>query len=155
GFKDDAKCRPARITDALAELSIPYHVGDPQIFEVDRVEVAYEGVGGLVMEVGALALHLLLLARPQLDRLLAALAALLAPGDAALGFLEPFLRFAVMARVVDRVTLSGDDKHLQPHVNARLTTSRWQRLCRHLSTGEAHLPPVRLTRERDGLGRPL
>src|SRR5262245_30694778 len=109
GFKDDAKCRPARITDALAELSIPYHVGDPQIFEVDRVEVAYEGVGGLVMEVGALALHFLLLARPQLDRLLAALAALLAPGDAALGFLEPFLRFAVMARVVDRVTLSGDD----------------------------------------------
>src|SRR5262249_836146 len=142
-------------TDALAEMSIPYQVSDPHIFEVDRVEVAYECVGGLVMEVGALALHFLMLARQQLDRLLAALAARLAPGDAALGFLEPFLRFALMGGVVYRVTLSGDEKHLQSYVNARLTTSRWQRLCRHLGTGEAHIPPVRLTRDRDGLGHTL
>ena len=37
GFEDGTERRPARITDALGEMVVPYHVGDPQVFEIDRV----------------------------------------------------------------------------------------------------------------------
>ncbi len=34
------KLRPARVTDALGQVVVPYHVGDLQVFEIDRVVLA-------------------------------------------------------------------------------------------------------------------
>ena len=52
GFEDGTELRPARIADALGEVTIPYHVGDPQIFEIDGVVLAQQRQRGLVVEVG-------------------------------------------------------------------------------------------------------
>jgi len=40
GFEDATELAPRRITDALGEVFVPYHIGDLQIFEVDGIVVA-------------------------------------------------------------------------------------------------------------------
>ncbi len=52
GFEDGTELRPTRIADALGEVVIPYHVGDPQVFEIDRVVLAQQCQRGFVMEIG-------------------------------------------------------------------------------------------------------
>src|SRR5689334_7300306 len=59
-LKDGAKRAPARITDALAEAVVPYHVRYPQVFEIDGVVLSQEPQCRFVMEVRALSLHLLM-----------------------------------------------------------------------------------------------
>jgi putative transposase len=78
------------------------HVGDPQVFEVDGVVGAQEIQRGLVLEVAALPLHLLVFALQEGDGLRVPFAALLAAGDAARRFGELLLRLAVVPRVLDR-----------------------------------------------------
>ena len=56
GFEDAAERCPARITDALGEMTIPYHIGDPQIFESRSCRTAQQETRRLVMEIGPLAL---------------------------------------------------------------------------------------------------
>src|SRR6476660_9910076 len=60
GFEAGPKRRPAGIADALGEVRGADHVGHPQIFERDRVVLAQQVQGGLVVEVLSLALHPLL-----------------------------------------------------------------------------------------------
>jgi hypothetical protein len=71
------------------------HIGDLQRFVIDRVELAHELERCLVLEVLPLPLHLLMRSSKQLDRLPAAIAALLAPRHFALGCFEAALRLAV------------------------------------------------------------
>ena len=53
GFEDGAESRPARIADAPGEVVIPYHAGDPQVFQIDRVVGSEQGERRLVVEVRA------------------------------------------------------------------------------------------------------
>ena len=143
---------PSPHRDALGEVVIPHHVGDPQIFEGDGVVVAYQMERGLVVEVGALALHRLMrLAKPG-DRFSAPLAALLAFGDAARRFGELLLTPAVVAWVLYHCTIRRAEEHLQPHVNAGLAPRRGKGLRRHVGAGADGVPAVRLLGEGDGLG---
>ena len=90
----------------------------------------------------AVAAHLLVFLGKHLHGLAAARAALLATGDTTLGFLQLPLRLAIVPRIVDRITLGGDEKYLQADINTRFLTSERQRLCRHIDAGEAHIPPI-------------
>src|SRR5260221_12241584 len=130
-------------------------VGRLDRLEIDRVVLTYQGECHLMMEVGTLPPHVLLLLGEQLDRLLAAGAPLLPLGYSPLGFLQLALRFAIVARVGDRFALSGDEKHLQPDINARLLPSEGQRLRGDVGTGEGDVPAIRLLGDRDRLGRPF
>jgi hypothetical protein len=56
GFKDGTERCPARITDALGQVMIAYHVGNPQIFQVDGVVLPEQGERRLVVKVRPLAL---------------------------------------------------------------------------------------------------
>lgn len=80
--EDGAELRPARIRDAFGEVLIVAHVGHPQLFESDSVVGAEQIQRRLRLEVAALAGNLLVLPLQELHGLAAALAALLAAGDA-------------------------------------------------------------------------
>ena len=41
-FKGGPKLRPARITDALGETRVPYHVADLQIFQIEPIVLVNE-----------------------------------------------------------------------------------------------------------------
>jgi hypothetical protein len=76
----------------------------------------------------ALALDLLVRAPQPADRLGPPMAATRAPGNMALRLRQPPLSCAVVAWIVDGAARSGDEKHAQPHVDARFTSGRRQRL---------------------------
>src|SRR5262249_21233031 len=143
GFKDGTKCCPASITDAFGQVAVAYHVGDPQIFQINRVVGTEKYQCGLVVKVGALPADVLMLRGQQLAGLLAALAALLALGDALLSLGKLLFRLPIVAWARYQVSLRCDEEHLQPHVYARLTSRVGQRLSRHLGTREADIPAVR------------
>src|SRR5690242_12168025 len=84
GFEDGTELRPTRIMDALSQVMIPYHIGDLQIFEIDGVVLAQQMQRGLVVEVEALALDVLMRLAQQRFGLAASLTPLLPFGDAAL-----------------------------------------------------------------------
>src|SRR5947209_7069277 len=108
-----------------------------------------------MVEVLAVPPDLLMLALQQLHRLAAAFAALLAAGHAPLRFGELLLSLAVVPGGFYRVTFRRDEEHLQSNVYTCLTTREWQRLGRHLRTGDAGVPTIGLSADRDGLGRTL
>ena len=114
GFEDGAELRPTRIEMLLAEVTVPYHVGDPQIFEVNRVVLAQaasvRSCGGS-RRAGAAPSDAALAS--QLDRLAPAVAPLLAARDTTLGLGELLLTTPVVARVLDRLPLRGDEEDLQ------------------------------------------
>src|SRR5262249_40247456 len=99
--KDAQERTPPRIGDTLGEVVVPDHVGRLQIFVVDGVVLVHERQCGLMMEVGALALHLQVCLRKQPYRFLAPIAALLASGDPPLAAPQIRLGTAGAARVVD------------------------------------------------------
>jgi hypothetical protein len=80
------------------------------------------------MKVASLPLDPLVVAGQHTHRLATALTPLLATGHAPLGFRQSPLRCAVMPRILDDVSFGGDEKHLQPHVDARLLSGCRQRL---------------------------
>src|SRR5581483_7827060 len=153
GFEDGTELRPARITDALGEMAVPYHVGDPQIFEIDGVVLAQQHERRLVVEVRALALHLLMRLAKAAHRLAAPFAALLAAAHPFVGLGELLLRFAVVTRILDRFPISGDEEHLQAYVYARLASGGWQGLRGNISARDDGIPPIRFFGDRDGFGR--
>jgi hypothetical protein len=97
GFEDGTECGPAGITDALGQVSVAHQVGDPQIFELDRVVQPEQRQRGLVVKVGVVPLHRLVRPLQVAHSRAAALAALLATRTAALGLLQAPLRMAVVA----------------------------------------------------------
>src|SRR5258708_4797121 len=86
GFEDGAKRRPTSIADALGQVTVPCQVGDPQVFEIDRVVQQEQRQRGLVVKVCALSLHPLVRPLETAHGLAAALAPLLATTDAPLRF---------------------------------------------------------------------
>src|SRR5258708_837049 len=72
--EDATEPRPAGIADALSQVVIPQHIGDLQIFQVNRVVLAQQGQRGLVVVIGALAFDVLMGLRQQCHGLLAAVA---------------------------------------------------------------------------------
>ncbi len=162
GFEDAAERGPAGIADALGEAAIPPPIGDPQIFEGDGVVGAQQGQRGLVVEVAPLPREVLVRLGEQRDRLLAACAALLAACAALLAAAHAPLRLrqfllapAVVARMLDRITLGGDEEHLQAHVDARLAPGGCEGLNRYVRAGYAGVPAVRLLGDRHRLGRAI
>src|SRR5258708_39832234 len=89
----------------------------------------------------------------QPPRLLAAVAPLLPPGDAARRPCQPLLPPAVVTWMLDHLPLRRHQEHLQPHVDPRLPPRRWERLRRYLRTGATDIPAIGLARDRDGFGR--
>src|SRR5262249_27861793 len=130
-FKEGTECCPPRIADALGEVMVPYQVGDPHILQIDDIVSAHHQERGLVVKGRALPLHHLVLPLQQVHRLAAALAALLPAAHPALGFGKLFLCFAVVPWVLDTLALGGDEKHLEAHVSACLTSGRWHRFGGH------------------------
>src|SRR5262249_37052846 len=61
-FEEGRERRPARISDALSEVVIAHHAGNPQVFKIHRVVGAQRMQRGLVMEVAPLPTHFLMLA---------------------------------------------------------------------------------------------
>src|SRR5258708_6822590 len=77
--EDATEPRPAGIADALSQVVIPQHIGDLQIFQVNRVVLAQQGQRGLVVVIGALAFDVLMGLRQQCHGLLAAGSSPLSP----------------------------------------------------------------------------
>jgi len=155
GFEEGTECGPAGIADALGQVTVAYQVGDPQVFESDRVVQQEQRQRGLVVKVGALPLHRLLSPLEVAYSLAAALAALLALRDAARCLLQLPLRIAVGAWVRYDCPSGGDEEDLQPHVDAGLASGSGYGRGRDIGTGEAHRVAVGLPTDGDGLGRAL
>jgi hypothetical protein len=128
-------------------------VGDPHVFQVDRVVLPQERQRRFVVAVGALALDRLLRSAKLAHRLAAPFTALLATRDALGGFRQLLLPASGVAWVLDHQPRGSDKKHLQPNSNASLTSGGGQWLCRHIRAGQDDLPTIRLTRAGNGLGR--
>ena len=94
-LQDAQECGPARVGDRLGEVVILDHVGRLQILMIDRVVVANEREGRLVVEVLPLTLHLQMRLGQQVHCFAAAIAALLAPRHTTLGRFERPLGFAI------------------------------------------------------------
>src|SRR5215469_614768 len=58
-FEDGPERCPPRIRDALGEMFVPYHVGDPQLFEIEGIVGSEHIECGLRVKVGALPPYLL------------------------------------------------------------------------------------------------
>src|SRR5260370_7537853 len=69
GFEDGPELRPARIRAARGQAVVPYHVGDLQVFEIDRVVGGNERERGLVVELPSLPLPLFMRFRYDRNRL--------------------------------------------------------------------------------------
>ncbi len=132
---------------------IPYHVGDLQIFEVDRVVLAQQPERRLVVEVEPLAFDVLMRPLKQPNGLASAVAALLAAGDDPLRFLQALLTTAMQARILHHGAIRRDEKDLQSDINTRLASRGWKWLHWHIGARENGVPAVRFVRESDGLGR--
>ena len=61
--EDGTECCPARIADAFGEVTVPHHVGDLHIFQIDHVILAYQSERCLVVEVVSLAPYALMFLR--------------------------------------------------------------------------------------------
>ena len=85
---------------AFGQVMVPYQLGDPQIFQRDRVIRCEQHACRLVREVTSLALDRLLLAPQQRSSFLAAFAASLAPADPTLCPDELLVCLAVRARII-------------------------------------------------------
>ena len=79
--EDGQERAPPRIGDALGEVVVLDHVGDPQVFVIDHVVRLHQREGFLVVEVAALAGDVLMRLGQQRDGLAPPVAALLASGD--------------------------------------------------------------------------
>src|SRR5262245_8618133 len=85
------KRRPACVRNRLGEVVIPDHVGDPQIFMINRIVLARQLERRLVMEVLSLAAYCLMRLGKNADCFTPAIAPLLSLRDAPLAFREiPF-----------------------------------------------------------------
>ncbi len=97
-----------------------------------------------MLEVGALALHRLMhLAQPP-HGLAAAVAAFLAAAHPALRLLQFLLTPAVAAWILHRFPVSGDEKDLQPNINASFFASHRHGSGWHVGARDDGIPAIRL-----------
>ena len=97
-----------------------------------------------MVKVPTLASNLLMGALQELMALRRAGTALLATADTALGALQDFFRFAVVAWVGNLLPTRQRQEGFQPHINARLFARQGQGLHRHIGTGRSSIPAIRL-----------
>src|SRR5262249_4215802 len=100
---------------------------------INDVVVLDEVERHLVVKVLALAPHLLMLLGEQIPGLVAAFTTLLLARQPLLGLLELFLGFAVVTRILNDLSICGDEKYLQANINTRIASGERQRLDRHLA----------------------
>src|SRR5215467_12395153 len=172
--EDPSEGRPPRVLDRPVETSLAAsprvcipaaadwfgggtarHVGDLQVFEIDHVIVAHQGVRRLVVTVAALPLGLLVLLGALPHHLPPSLAARLAAGHTTVCRLQRALDFSVMTGILNVMPLCCHHKHLHSYVNARLCAGEGPWCGGHRGTAEAGVPAIRLPAHRDGLGRAL
>src|SRR5260221_3529374 len=151
--EDGQERAPPGIGDALRQGVVLDHGADPQVFMVDHVVLLDELAGFLVVEVAPLVAHVLVGLGEQHHRLAPAVTALLPSADSPLGTPQIQLRHAEDARGGDRAAIRQGREGLQAEGNSGLLTRERQGLDRHLRAGEADVPAVGLTGERDRLGR--
>src|SRR5262249_47566237 len=90
--KDGQERPPPAIADALGEVVVLHHIADLQRFVIDGVVLSHQGECRFMVEVLALAAHMLMRPRQQSDCLAPVVTALLAPAHAALRRGEPLFR---------------------------------------------------------------
>jgi hypothetical protein len=103
-------------------------------FHVDHVVLTDQCERRLMVKVCALPAHTLMPLLQQLHSLTTAVAPLLALAYPLLRLLQLALGFAIVSGILHCRPLSGDEKHLQPHINAGLASRLRQRLRRHVCT---------------------
>ena len=91
------KRTPPRIADALGQVVVPHHVGDPQVFVIDYVVRLDQLAGFSVMEVTALVADVLMGFRQERHRFASTVAPPLAPRYPALTLRQIGFGFAVVA----------------------------------------------------------
>src|SRR5262249_25949951 len=104
-----------------------------------------------MVEILALAPHMLMRLGEPADRLAPAGAAFLATRDAALALRHIALGLSVAAGIVDHHAIGKRRERLQAEVYPGLLSGGRQRLDGHLRTGEGHRPPIGLLGDRDRL----
>jgi hypothetical protein len=119
----------------------------------DHVVALHQRQCSLVVEVRALATHLLVGLGTQHDRLFAAVAALLPSGHPPLGTLQGHLGHAEDAGIGDLAAIGQRGEALQAEIDARLLAREQQGLGGHSGTRDRHVPPSGCFGDRDRLGR--
>jgi amphi-Trp domain-containing protein len=152
-FEDGPELCPAGITDALGQVVVLDHVGHLQVFKIDDLVVAHQLERRFMLEVAPLPVDLLVLLGQELHGLAAAFAPLLATGDTALRLFQLSLAAAGVPGILDTLTLSGDEKHLQPNVDTRFPAGWRQELRGYFSTREGRVPAVGFMDNGDRLDR--
>jgi hypothetical protein len=137
----------------LGPAVILEQVGRLQLFVIDRIVLPHQRQRRLMVKILPLTAHLLVRLRQQRHGFAPALAPFLAPTHPALGGLERALGLAIPSRVKDAHAIRQGSERFNPQVDPGLL-SRWrQGLYRYIRTGEANVPAIRLSTDRDGFGR--
>jgi len=97
-------------------MLIPDHVGDLQVFVIDRVVLTHQLERRLVVKVGSLAAYRLMRPCQYSHRLAPAMAAFLAPTHPALRGFERAFRLAIPARREDAHAVRQGSEGFQPQV---------------------------------------
>ena len=95
--EDGQKHTPPSIADALGQVVVPHHVGDPQVFVIDYVVRLDQLAGVSVMEVTALVADVLMGFCQERHRFASTVAPLLAPRYPSLATSQIGFGFAVVA----------------------------------------------------------
>ena len=135
----------------LRPAAVSYQVGDPQVFQIDGVVGSHQRERGLVVKVAPLPPDFLMLSGYETRRHLPAFAPFLPTREPLLRFGELLRGLAGVARILDHRALRRDEKHLQPHINTRLSACARQGQNGHPGAGEADIRTVCLAAEGDGL----
>src|SRR5262249_14295975 len=112
GFKEATERRPAGSTDALGQVVVPHPSGDPHVFQRAGVVLPEQRQRRLVVDILALASHLLVLLGQHVPGLVATPAALLAPTHPLLRLGQPPRCPAGVPRVLPRRALCRHEHHL-------------------------------------------
>ena len=130
---------------------VPDHVGRLQVFVIDRVVLSNERQRRFVVKILSLATYLLMRLGQQHHRHATASAAFLATSYTPLrGFQRPFC-LPVPSGGEDARALGEGSKRLNAKVNTGLLSSGGKWMYWHIGAGEADIPPIRFSAERDGL----
>ena len=117
-------------------------VGRRHVCVLERVVGLNEAERRLLVDVGALALHLQVGTGQQMHRLPPAGAALLAAAHPTVGRLEAAVRPALPPGVEDALAMRQGGEGRDSPVYAGLLARGVQRLCGHVGAREADIPPV-------------
>lgn len=117
-FQDTEKRAPTGVVNTLGEMVAAHHPTDVQVFHTDMTVSLGIVLGGLEMEVAALATDLEMLVCYFSAGLAAAMTSVLATAHGALSVCQAFLPSTIVAWVLDRAAFGVGQKHLQAHIQS-------------------------------------